>query len=129
MKFSLGTIPTSERPVALTTPTVTVCSSPNGLPMAMAHSPTSMRSESPSFAAMMLSSAGIRITARSVVASVPTIFPATSFLLWNRTVISSAPLMTWRFVRMWPCVSMMTPEPTPERSRSPGGIWPKYWSK
>ena len=71
MKFSLGTIPTSERPVALTTPTVTVCSRPNGLPIAMAHSPTSIRSESPSFAAIRPSSAGIWITARSVVASVP----------------------------------------------------------
>ena len=48
MKFSLGTIPTSDRPIALTTPTVTVCSSPKGLPIAMAHSPTSMRSEFPS---------------------------------------------------------------------------------
>ena len=100
MKFSLGTMPTSERPVALTTPTVTVCSRPKGLPIAMAHSPTSMRSESPSRAATTPSPAGMRITARSVLESVPTIFPVTSFLLWKRTVISSAPLMTWRFVRM-----------------------------
>src|SRR3989304_5410418 len=33
-------MPTSERPVALTTPTVTVWSSPNGLPIAIAPSPS-----------------------------------------------------------------------------------------
>src|SRR3989449_4399070 len=48
MKFSYVVIPTSDRPVALTTPTVTVWSSPNGLPIAIAHSPTRSLSESPS---------------------------------------------------------------------------------
>src|SRR5437773_3428615 len=50
MKFSYVVIPTSDRPVALTTPTVTVWSSPNGLPIAIAHSPTRSLSESPSAA-------------------------------------------------------------------------------
>src|SRR5437773_2470640 len=50
MKFSYVVVPTSDRPVALTTPTVTVWSSPNGLPIAIAHSPTRSLSESPSAA-------------------------------------------------------------------------------
>ena len=43
-------MPTSERPVALMTPTVTVWSRPKGLPMAMAHSPTRSASELPRLA-------------------------------------------------------------------------------
>ena len=50
MKFSYVAMPTSERPVALMTPTVTVWSSPKGFPMAMAHSPTRSASELPSAA-------------------------------------------------------------------------------
>ena len=39
MKLSYGPLPIT-RPVALTMPAVTVCSSPNGLPMAITGSPT-----------------------------------------------------------------------------------------
>ena len=47
MKFSYVATPTSERPVALITSTVTVWSRPKGLPMAIAHSPTFSASELP----------------------------------------------------------------------------------
>jgi len=46
-------MPTSERPVALMTPTVTVWSRPKGFPMAMAHSPTRRASELPRLATVI----------------------------------------------------------------------------
>jgi hypothetical protein len=73
MKFSYVATPTSERPVALITPTVTVWSSPKGLPMAMAHSPTRSASEFPRVAIVSSWSGWKRITARSVLGSVPRI--------------------------------------------------------
>ena len=47
MKFSKVAMPSCSRPVALTMPWVTVCGSPNGLPMASTTSPTCSRSERP----------------------------------------------------------------------------------
>jgi len=91
-------MPTSERPVALTTPTVTVWSSPNGLPMAIAHSPTRSVSESAS-AATRTSPTGWNFTmARSVLASVPTMRPWISCLEDSLTVTLSAPRITWKLV-------------------------------
>src|SRR5712691_7519469 len=84
-------MPTSDRPVALTTPTVTVWSSPNGLPIAIAHSPTRSLSESPSVATVSGVVGSKRMTARSVFASVPTIRPRDSSFEERRTVTPSAP--------------------------------------
>src|SRR3989304_1425304 len=84
-------MPTSERPVALTTPTVTVWSSPNGLPIAIAHSPTRGVSESPSFATVSSVVGSKRITARSVLVSVPTMRPRNSCLDERRTVTPAGP--------------------------------------
>ncbi len=54
------------RPVALTTPRVTVLSRPNGFPTAMANSPTLRREESPSVATGSFPGGWIRSTATSV---------------------------------------------------------------
>ncbi len=108
-----------SRPLALTTPLVTV--GPPGrsraLPMARTSSPTWSASELPSSAAVS-PSASIWSTARSVGASRPTM------LAWNWRpssrvmVILSAgwpvsTVMTWLLVTMWPSSSMMKPVPTP----------------
>src|SRR3989304_1484162 len=69
-------MPTSERPVALTTPTVTVWSSPNGLPIAIAHSPTRRASESPSVATVGAAAGSNRITAKPVFVSAAARGPA-----------------------------------------------------
>lgn len=94
MKFSYAAIPTSDRPVALTTPTVSVWSRPKGFPMAMAHSPTRSASEFPSLATGRSFLVSTRITARSVLGSAPTTLPLASCLSENFTLISSASLMT-----------------------------------
>ena len=72
MKFSYVATPTRVRAVADTMPTVTVRSSPNGLPMATTHWPTRRRSESPSDAAGSGVGASTLSTARSVLGSRPT---------------------------------------------------------
>ena len=78
---------------------------------------------------MMLSSAGIRMTAGRSCASVPTIFAVTSLSLWKRTDLS-APLID--DVRAGEDVALRVDDDARADTRalrSPGGIWPKYWSK
>src|SRR5439155_1684784 len=63
--------PGRTRPLALTTPTVTVCSYCRGLPTAITQSPTRMASESPSLRYGSFLSILMRMSARSVLGSVP----------------------------------------------------------
>ena len=91
-------MPTSARPVALTTPTVTVWSSPNGLPIAIAHSPTRSASELPSVATRTSAGASNLMIAMSVLESEPTMRPRNSCLSARRTVTASAPFTTWKLV-------------------------------
>ncbi len=111
MKFSYVATPTRLRAVAEMMPTVTVRSSPNGLPMAIAHWPTRSRSESASSAAGSGAGASTFSTARSVFGSRPTSFAGNFRESDSRTVISRAFSMTWLFVKMYPFGSTMTPEP------------------
>jgi hypothetical protein len=50
MSFERPLVTRNARDVALMTPTVTVCSAPNGLPIAITQSPASTCDESPNFA-------------------------------------------------------------------------------
>ena len=75
---SPGPAPTRLRPVALSTPVVTLGSvlpsrNPYGLPIAITHSPISRSSERPS-GATGRSEASTRRTARSLTSSTPTTF-------------------------------------------------------
>ncbi len=102
---------------ALTIPAVAVRSSPNGLPIATTGSPTSTRSESPSWSGFSAPAvASTRSTARSVDASVPTISAATESRFEKLTRIASAPSMTWKFVTMFPALSTTKPDPSARRS-------------
>ena len=87
------------RPLALTTPTVTVWLSSNGLPMAITHSPTSRASELPRGSTGRLLPS-ILMMATSDCGSVPTTLAVNSRWSARRTVIFSAPSTTWLLVRM-----------------------------
>ena len=89
MKLSYGPVPMT-RPLALTTPTVTVWSKPNGLPMAMTHSPTRRASLSPRLSVGSGLSASILMRARSVFGSVPMTLASYSLPFWSLTLISVA---------------------------------------
>ena len=86
---------------------------PKGLPTAMATSP--MRTLSLSAKVMACTFApSIFSTAMSDAASPPIFFALYSCLsLPSVTTMSSAPSMTWLFVRMCPSVLTITPEPSP----------------
>src|SRR5262245_14859673 len=108
----------SFRPRKLTTPTVPLCSSPSGVPIA--HPPSPMRSvdESPSGATGSPLWPSTLINAMSVSGSAPMtrarkVRPSDSF-----TVIRSARSTTWWLVRMLPSASMMNPLPAPRRGVS-----------
>ena len=76
MKFSNDRVASespSARPLAETTPTVTVCSMARGLPTAITHSPTRSASESPSGSGVNGPFPSTRISATSVAGSRPTI--------------------------------------------------------
>src|SRR5574341_98206 len=120
-------MPTSDRPTALMTPTVTVWSSPKGLPMAMAHSPIRILPESPNVATGRSSGASILITARSVLESLPMTVAENFRLSARRTSIWSACSITWLLVKMYPRLSTSTPDPRLRRSRC--GRSPKKRSK
>jgi len=94
------------------TPTVTVCSSPKGFPMATTHSPTSKRSESPKFNTGSFF-ASILMTAKSKVGSVPRTFAGNVRPSERVTVILSAPSTTWLFVKICPSSVTTKPEPRP----------------
>ena len=79
-----------RRPLALTIPDVTVCSSPNGLPMASTHSPTSRAAESPSRTTGNFRSTSILINAISVLGSRPTTLAPCSEPSESLTVSSSS---------------------------------------
>ena len=98
MKLSYGPSPIT-RPVALTIPVVTVCSRPNGLPIAMTGSPTCSSAELPSgITGRPVASTLSR--ARSVLGSRPTTFAGSSRPSESLTLISVAPSTTWLFVTM-----------------------------
>jgi hypothetical protein len=91
---------------ALTIPLVTVSSSPNGLPIAIAASPTWTRLESETVSGWSTESgASTLITARSVDGSVPTTFALYVSPFQKRTETEVAPSTTWSFVTMWPSLS------------------------
>src|SRR6266850_2099771 len=108
----------SFRPRKLTTPTVTVCSYPSGLPIAQTHSPILSFAESPSGATGRPVWPSILMSAMSVSGSAPirrarAVRPSDSL-----TVIRSARSTTWLLVRMLPSGSMMNPLPAPRRGAS-----------
>ena len=93
-------------------PVVTVRSKPNGLPMAIAGSPTLTLLESPSVSACSLDERGLTwSSARSVDGSLPTTVALMSWVSPKRTAMLVAPSTTWLFVRMSPRSSMTKPEP------------------
>src|SRR2546427_7694773 len=79
-------------------PAVTVKLNSSGLPIASTHSPTRVESELPNPTVGRLR-ASIRITATSVLASVPTTLAVNSRLSYSLTVTLSAPATTWLLVR------------------------------
>jgi len=89
IKSSYGPEP-RMRPLALTIPAVTVCSSPKGLPMATTHVPTFRSSELPILRGTKSEDSSILIRAKSVLGSRPTIFASNSFSLASLTLIWSA---------------------------------------
>ena len=102
----------SERPLALTTPAVTLFSKPNGEPMAITHSP--------GISAWLLPSgkvgrpvALILITATSVLSSRPSTLALNSRRSVSFTVTSWAPRTTCALVRIKPSALTMKPEPWP----------------
>ncbi len=114
MKFSYRDRFMFSRPMPLTTPRVTVRSSPKGFPTARTHCPTFTEAESPKRA---LGRGRLAVTlrrARSVSGSLPTTFATSLVLSENRTSISVASPITWLFVMMYPSLSIIRPEPDPE---------------
>src|SRR4029077_18803329 len=103
-----------SRPTPLTTPSVTVRSSPKGFPTASTHWPTRTADESPNFALGRGWSAVTLRTAKSVSRSLPTTCAISLDLSEKRTSISVASPITWLLVTMCPSGSMMTPDPDPE---------------
>ena len=126
-----GTMPSSgsERPLALTTPAVTLFSKPNGEPMASTHSPTASWRVLPS-GSVGKPLASILSTATSVLSSWPSTLALNSRRSVNLTVTSSAPRTTWALVRIRPSALTMKPEPWPRIGAScapprPPGAPPK----
>jgi hypothetical protein len=90
-----------ERWSAETMPVVTVCSSPNGLPIAITWSPTCILLESPSGIGRSFTLPGSTFSsARSVDGSLPRTFALTRSWSPKRTRTSSAPSTTWALVTM-----------------------------
>jgi len=93
----------SSRPSALTTPTVSEWSSPNGLPTARTRWPTRSVRDTPGASGTSFScGALIRRTARSFSGAMPTTFASQSD--WSASVTAKAlpSWMTWKLVTMWP---------------------------
>ena len=108
----------NSRPSALITPTVSVWSSPNGLPTASTRRPTSRSAERPSASGTMRAT-GARIfsTARSFSGAAPTSRASQSDLSARVTENRLASSMTWKLVTT--CPSRSQKKPAPE----PFGIW------
>ncbi|SIN13749.1 Uncharacterised protein [Mycobacteroides abscessus subsp. abscessus] len=103
-----------------TMPSVTVPLRPSGEPMATAVSPTLSLLESPRVAGVRSRPfASIFSTARSEVGSVPTTWaertePSDSCTSAVAFAVAPSRVTTWVLVRMWPCLSRITPEPVPD---------------
>lgn len=102
----------NERPLALTTPAVTLFSKPKGEPMASTHSPTCRSRVLPRrtvgrFLASILS------TVTSVLGSAPSTLARNSRRSVSLTVTSVAPRTTWALVSTSPSALTMKPEPWP----------------
>ena len=100
------------RCLAEMTPVVSVRLSPNGLPIAIAGSPTWTSLAEPSWSGRSVSPSVATLSrARSVDVSRPMIFASTVLESENWTVTLTAPSTTWALVRMSPLLSMTKPEP------------------
>ena len=98
MSFMDSLFTTNSRDVAEIIPSVTVPPKvPNGLPIAIAVSPTEILEESPSVAGVRLFASTFN-TAISLFGSVPTSFASYSVPSWVFTVIFCAPDITWLLV-------------------------------
>src|SRR5687767_7322333 len=118
---SFGAVISRSR--ALTTPVVSVCSSPYGLPIATTASPTARSPESPSASGRSFSGeTSTSSTATSVDASEPTSVACAFEPSQNVTVIDSAPSTTCWFVTIVPSSSYTNPEPCPWASCPPNGV-------
>ena len=124
------------RPSADTMPLVTVPSSPNGLPMAIAGSPGCRSSEAPSSSGRSASPTSLGSTfssARSADGSVPSSFATIgSPFSPKRTRNWSAPSTTCSLVTMWPSSSITKPEPEAAWPPPGNGSWPRpelAWTK
>ena len=104
--------PGSSRLRPLTIPRVIVWSSPIGLPMATTSSPTLTSDESPRRAAGSAAALSTRSSAMSSTGSRPRMRAGVLLPESSVTVSDAAPSTTWALVRIWPSLSMMTPEPT-----------------
>ena len=112
-------------------PSETEPPSPNGLPIAITQSPTSISAEEPNFTS---GSGFFGVTfksARSALVSRPMILSTTSLEpSWKLMSISSAPSMTWLLVTISPSLPSITkPEPKEEILRSPCGTPPRLLKK
>ena len=113
-------MPTCVRASAETMPCVTVCPTPNGLPMASTTSPTCSASELANSSVGKRSCASLmRSTARSLRLSLSTISASNSRLSASATLTSSAPSMTCTLVTTRPDGSTITPEPSERCSWRP----------
>ena len=107
----------SERPNALTMPSVTVRARPKGEPSAMTNEPTRSSFESPSSTWSRSPSALSRRSARSVVGSSPTTSARTVRPSGSSASTAAAPWTTWLFVRARRSGETRTPDPLPRRER------------
>ena len=112
-----------ERPLALTTPAVTVFSNPNGDPMASTHSPTLRSLVLPRMTVGRFL-ASILSTATSVLGSAPSTLAKNSRRSVSFTITSRASRTTCALVRMMPSALTMKPEPCPRVGVSRGVPWP-----
>ena len=99
IKSSYGVAP-SDLPLALTIPTVTVRSSPKGLPIAITQSPGFNSFELPSGITGRGSGESIFIRAKSATLSIPISFPLKSPPVDNATWTESEFSTTWALVRI-----------------------------
>src|SRR5262245_49808478 len=122
----------SERPRALTTPVVTVCERPKGLPIAITVSPIIRSPAVPSATVGSLPSALMLSTARSESASAPTSLASNSRPSTSVTLMRLPRWITCELVRMVPDASTMAPEPRLVCSERRGRLSKKSrknWSK
>src|SRR4029453_8018098 len=97
-------------------PLVTDSVRPSGAPAATTPWPTFSDPDSPNVAGTRFGTPETLITARSLIAEVPTIVPSAAVPSLKMTLIApdrpAAPA-TWLLLRMWPFASSTPPVPTP----------------